>query len=84
MSPCKNIKSYNNPLCRFSNGGTLNGKIPKIVVNPLHSAAQTNGIGLPGAVPRMGYTRFCTPILYPILYWIKTAEQYQYPIPILY
>ena len=33
---------------------------------------------------RMGYTRFCTPILYPILYWMKTAEPYQYPIPILY
>ena len=32
----------------------------------------------------MGYTRVCTPILYPILYWTKTAEQYQYPIPILY
>jgi hypothetical protein len=33
---------------------------------------------------RMGYTRACTPILYPILYWTKPAEQYQYPIPILY
>ena len=33
---------------------------------------------------RMGYTRVCTPILYPILYWTKTAEQYQYPIPIIY
>ena len=28
--------------------------------------------------PRMTYTRFCTPILYPILYWTITAEQYQY------
>jgi hypothetical protein len=33
---------------------------------------------------RMGYTRVCIPILYPILYWTKTAEQYQYPIPILF
>ena len=35
-------------------------------------------------IPRMGYTMVCTPILYPILYWTKTAEQYQYPITILY
>ena len=26
----------------------------------------------------------CTPILYQILYWTKTAEQFQYTIPILY
>ena len=35
-------------------------------------------------IGEMGNTRFCTPILYPILYWTKTAGQYQYPIPIQY
>ena len=39
-NPCKNLKSYDNPLCQFSNGGNNNknnknkkksGKIPKIV-----------------------------------------------------
>ena len=36
-NPCKNLKSYDNPLCQFSNGGNKNknnkksGKIPKIV-----------------------------------------------------
>ena len=42
-NPCKNLKSYDNPLCQFSNGGNnknknkknknnnKSGKIPKIV-----------------------------------------------------
>ena len=35
MSPCKKLKSYDTPLCHFSNGGKNNKnkkrKIPKIV-----------------------------------------------------
>merc|ERR1711940_173608 len=47
-SSCKNLKSYNNPLCHFSNGGWFIGVIFRFigVILPVHWGYIADSLGL--------------------------------------